>query len=78
MEAVHVIIVTDADSGHEALYVGGDLKEQDVTIYGCEIARHVQGLTIQFSHVSVRMPVDVHSYPEKFEQCMLWKPVEQD
>jgi hypothetical protein len=78
MEPVHVIVVTDSETGHQGLYVGGDLKDQDDTIYACDIARVTWGMTIQFSHISVRMPEDVDSYPEKFEQCMLWNPAEED
>lgn len=74
MEPVHVIVVTDV-SGHQALYVGGELKESDETIYACDIAAATEGMTIQFSHLTVEMPESEVSFPDTFEKCMLWNPV---
>lgn len=68
-EPVHVVCVTDEETGHEAVYVGGDLMEQDATMYGCDIARLAQGMAIQLSHVSLRLP-EQQEYPRRFEDCM--------
>lgn len=68
-DPVHVVCVTDEETGHEAVYVGGELREQDATIYGCDIARVTSGMTIQLSHVSLRLP-EHQEYPSRFEDCL--------
>ena len=69
------VVVTDDDSGYQALYVTGDRVDQGDTIYAGDIAGVINGYElIQFSHVIVEMPKGADSFPEKFEQCMLWSP----
>lgn len=75
MEPVHVVAVIDEESGHEALYVDGDLRDQDLTIYACDIARAAEGKVIQFSQIRVNLPEDQVGFPQEFEKCMLWNPV---
>lgn len=74
-EPVHIVVVTDEESGHQALYVGGELIEQDTTIYACDITRAADGKTVRFSHIVVNMPEDAIGYPSVFDECMLWNPV---
>jgi hypothetical protein len=74
--AKHLVVVTCEESGHQGLYVNGTLVDQDSTIYACDIAEHSKDGPIDFSHVTVVMPKDVDTYPEKFEACMLWIPTE--
>lgn len=71
----HLTVVTCMESGHEGLYVNGDLVTQDSTIYACDIAEHAGDGPVNFSHVAVEMQAD--SYPDKFEQCMLWIPKDE-
>jgi len=68
-DPVHVVCVTDEETGYEAVYVGGDLMEHDLTMYGCDIARLTSGMIIQLSHVSLRLP-DQQEYPRRFEDCL--------
>lgn len=75
MDPVHVILVLDDGSGHEAIYVGGELVYQGDTIYSGDIAKAVEGKTISLSQVVVDMPADVHEYPEHFDECISWVPV---
>jgi hypothetical protein len=66
---VHVIAVLDEESGHEALYVGGDLKETDFTLHMCDVARETEGMVIEFSQVIVTMP-EGKDFPRKFEHVV--------
>lgn len=68
----HVVVLTDVDSGFQALYVGGDLKAADDTIYACDIAEAAGDKDINFSHVRVNMPDGVNRYPERIENALLW------
>lgn len=70
-DPVHVVCVTDEDSGHEALYISGDLRFSDVTVYACDIARETDGMTIQLSHMTVGIP-GKEEYPKRLEDCMKW------
>ena len=76
MEPVHVVAVIDDRTGHEAIYVGGDLFDQGSTIYACDIAMAAKGKVIQFSQIRVEMPASQIWFPQQLEQCMLWKPVD--
>lgn len=75
MVPVHVVVVTDEESGHQGLYVGGDLADQEDTLYACDIAAAIGDKVVQFSHVVVNMPEKVVEFPKTFDECMLWKPV---
>lgn len=75
MHITHVIAVIDEESGHEALYVDGELFEQDSTIYACDIAKAAKGKVIQFSQVRLNLPESEVGFPSQFEKCMLWNPV---
>ena len=68
----HLIVVTCEDSGLQGLYADGILVDQDDTIYACDIAKHTNDGPVDFSHVLVVMPDGEDSYPEQFEQCLLW------
>ena len=70
-DPVHVVCVTDEDSGQEALYVSGDLRFTDMTVYACDIARETDGMTIQLSHIVVGLPGE-EQYPQRLEDCMMW------
>lgn len=48
-QPVPVIVITDSD-GSEALYVNGDFRMADDTIYATDIAGKTEGLVIWFSH----------------------------
>lgn len=63
----HVIAVLDNGSNDEALYVGGELKDSDSTIYMCDLAKVTKGLVFEFSHVIVELP-DGREWPERFEE----------
>lgn len=70
-DPVHVVCVTDESTGNEAMYIGGELKFLDHTIYSCDIARETAGLTFNLSHVAVDLPID-QEFPKKFEECVKW------
>ena len=75
-DPVLVVCVIDQESGHEAVYVGGELKDQDTTIYGHDIARVASGLTVQLSHVTVDLPEEMQ-YPQKFEELVRYILVDE-
>jgi len=78
MDPVHVVAVIDEETGHEALYVGGELFLADATIYCCDVARAAAGKVIQFTQIQVSIPEDEHQFfPQQLDRCMLWKPVKQ-
>lgn len=37
-----VLVLTDEDTGRQALYVDGVLKFEDETVYACDIAAHTK------------------------------------
>jgi hypothetical protein len=67
-DPVHVVCVTDEETGHEAVYIGGNLKDQHGVMYASDLARLTSGMTIQLSHVSLRLP-EHQEYPCRFEDC---------
>ena len=77
MDPVHVVVVTDEESLFQAIYVGGDLADQQETIYAADIVDAVGEKICQISHILVNMPDGVNEFPKKFEECMLWKPVDE-
>lgn len=69
----HVIVVSDVDYDREALYIGGDLKKQDQTIYLCDLIEYTKDLgPINLSYVRVEMPEQQTEFPEHFEYCLRW------
>lgn len=70
-EPVHVVCVTDEDSGHEALYIGGELRFSDNTVYACDIARETDGMVIELTHMSIGLPSD-QEYPKQLGECLKW------
>ena len=74
--AKQLIVVTDEDSGFEALYVDGALADQNDTIYATDIAEHAKGGPVDFSHVTVVMPDGVDRYPDQFAECCSWVTVQ--
>lgn len=68
-DPVHVIGVLDESSGYEALYVGGDLKETDLTLHLCDVGRVAKGKVINFTFIVVEMP-DGMDFPKQFEYLM--------
>lgn len=68
-DPVHVIGVLDESSGHEALYVGGDLKETDFTLHLCDVGRVAEGKAINFTFIVVEM-LDGMEFPKQFEHLM--------
>lgn len=72
---VQVIVVTDEETGYESLYIDGQLRMFDVTIYASDIASQVTGETIQFSHVSLRLP-EQQEWPATWDECARFRTVE--
>lgn len=66
----HVVLVMDEESGHEAIYVGGDLFNQDTTIYAGDIAEACGDDTVNISRIIVRLPDNSVGYPEQLENLM--------
>jgi hypothetical protein len=67
----HVIVATCTRGGDEAIYVGGQLKLKDSTVYACDIAEHTKDGPINFSHVLISLP-DEEEFPELFDECLKW------
>ena len=67
----HCVLVLDEESGHEAIYIGGELIEHCFTIHCCDIATACAGKTVQISHVVVEMPANM-PFPQQFEKLMPW------
>jgi hypothetical protein len=66
-EPLHVIVVQDEDV-NEALYVGGELKCSDGTVYACDIAEFAGDRLIQFSLVNVEdYDSQTEDWPEHFD-----------
>lgn len=70
--ATHVIVCTDDQTGHQALYVDGKLIDQCDVIYACDIADATEGNVIEFSHVRVHIPMHEREYPREFATVMPW------
>lgn len=68
-DPVHVIGVLNEPTGFEALYVGGDRKQTELTLHLCDVARVAEGKTIVFTFFVVEMP-DGMEFPEQFEFLM--------
>lgn len=69
MDAIHFIVVIDAD-GNEALYVGGDLFETEGdAVYSTDIADAAKDMVIQFSHVEVEHNPD-DNWPSRVEELV--------
>ena len=62
--AKKVLIVTEAKSGDEAMYIDGEKVLDDSTIYACSIAAQVKGMEIELRHESVDMGVAWTHFPE--------------
>lgn len=58
--------ITDTNSGDEAIYVDGVLKQTDVTIYACEIAEHAGTDPVLIRHEICEL-IDGLPWPEKLE-----------
>lgn len=76
LDAVHVVLVIDEESGHEAIYVGGDLSFQDTTIYACDIAEACGNQIVTVSLIAVRLPDNSIGYPDHFEKLIPFLVVE--
>lgn len=68
-DPVHVVGVLNEPSGFEALYVGGELKDQDFTLHLCDVAKVTEGKVIEFSFIVVELPDDI-DFPNKFEDLV--------
>jgi hypothetical protein len=59
-----VVAVIDDESGCEAIYVDYRLKEKGNELFLCDLAALVEGRTITFEHVRVRMTADAWEWPK--------------
>jgi hypothetical protein len=62
---VPVFVALSID-GYEALYVDGDLRDQDDTIYASTIAAKTNGMPIVLRYVELEQDVGTH-WPERYE-----------
>lgn len=51
--AIEVLLVTEANTGNEAIYVGGMKVEEQSTLYACDIAKALKGMEVVIAHRSV-------------------------
>lgn len=58
-----VLLVTDTESGDEAMYFDGELVAHDSTIYAVDIAGKCEGLEVILEHKSVNMGSDWEKFP---------------
>lgn len=65
--AKKVLMVTESQSGDEAMYIDGEKVLEQETIYACEIAEKVRGLAIELRHESVDLGAVWTEFPQRAE-----------
>lgn len=69
---VAVVVLTDEDTGCQALYVDGVLKYEDETIYACDIAAHTKNQQMTFEHDVVYLPHD-GKWPRRYDDSLKYR-----
>ncbi len=66
---VKIVVVTDDESLFQAMYVDGEFKQSDDTIYASDIEDAAAGRPIMLSTMSVELP-ESGDFPKTLEKCM--------
>ena len=69
-----VVVVLDEQFNHEALYVDGVLKNEDGTIYACDLATATEGKPMRLRHLTVCIENEEMSFPDDLDECLKFLP----
>ncbi|MGN6545206.1 MAG: hypothetical protein ACTHK7_09175 [Aureliella sp.] len=63
-----ITVATDSSSMHQALYVDGQLKDQDSSLYASELAPFTDGQPVLVENINVALPKDWDRFPGTLEE----------
>lgn len=66
----NVVCVVDDESGHEGVYVDGEIVIQDSTVYVGELCSHIGKGPILMDHWVVKLPESMDMFPGELRDLM--------
>lgn len=63
-----ITIATDDKTGHQAMYVDGELKESDTSLYASQVADYTDGEPVLIENVDAYLPDHETFFPDTLQE----------